>query len=182
MLRALLLLFVFASPALADDPLCANMHGVERFNPVASYPLGVITKCSSLYCDSTVSDQNVKNNLKVIDSKLTDLSTFTAQTNASFQKFKRACKALNGDLTQVGPKMDAFRTATFELGINKSKLSGAYDALQKPPLEDTFSNTSASVARDYHKPDCMNQINKTTIDGLNKAQDLLDTAQVDCAP
>jgi hypothetical protein len=182
--RFLTLFLALASlPAhAAEDPLCGNMQGIERFNPLARSPLTVIKKCIVVYCDPAVSDANAKANLKVIDTKLGDLTIATSQANMALQKFSRACKALNGKLEQVGPKMDNFRTASFELGIAKGKLSDQYTAIQTAPLEDTFSNTSSSMARDFGQPDCMNQINDLTIKELNAAQDLQNKAQVDCSP
>jgi hypothetical protein len=35
--------------------------------------------------------------------------------------------------------------------------------------------------RVFEQPACMSQINKQTIDGLNAAQDALDTSEVDCS-
>lgn len=164
------------------DPLCGNMKGWERFNPLAKNPLALLTKCIVVYCDPKLTGPNPKDNLKLMDTKLGDLLVITGQANGSYQKFLRACRALNNDFTQTGPKMDAFQTASAELGYSKLKLSNQYNDLQKYPLADTFSDTSASMLNDYHQPDCMKQINQITIDELNAAGKLLDTAQIDCGP
>jgi hypothetical protein len=37
------------------------------------------------------------------------------------------------------------------------------------------------VVRVFKQPACMSQINKQTIEGLNAAQDTLDTSDVDCS-
>ena len=44
-----------------------------------------------------------------------------------------------------------------------------------------FFNMSAKIVRVFKQPACMSQIDKQTIDGLNAAQDSLDTSEVDCS-
>ena len=76
--------------------------------------------------------------------------------------------------------MDAFRSASYTLSVNKGRLQELFESVQKAP-DDIFSNISAKMARVFKQPACMSQIDKQTIDGLNAAQDSLDTSEVDCS-
>jgi hypothetical protein len=141
--------------------------------------LTLIKVCTAIYCSAA--DPNARANLETIDSKLVELQITTAQTRNALEHFKRACRAIGGDMTKTGPAMDDFRQATFQLGIDQGKLKDEYDAIQTDPLESVFANTSSAMARPpYGQPACMQQINQQTIDSLNTAQDVLQQVEIDC--
>jgi hypothetical protein len=174
---------LFSLPAAALDPLCANMHGFERFNPLARNPLAVITKCIPVYCDPNPPSAQVVQNLKDIDNALVELTVTTSQTKLSLQKFIRACKAINGDMTQTGPKMQVFKDSVMELSLNKGKLSDEYFAMQKNPLEKVIEDTGTAIARaPYNVLACQDQMNNSVIDELNAAQKVMPAADIECTP
>jgi hypothetical protein len=143
--------------------------------------LSLIGECTAVYCASAT-EALARTNLKLVDDKLIELQTTTAQTQKAWDHFRRACQAIGGNMSSTGPAMDDFRNATFQLGLDKGKLKDEYDALQTDPLERLFDNTSSAMARTYRQPACVQQINRRTIDALNAAQDILAKAEIDCLP
>jgi hypothetical protein len=110
------------------------------------------------------------------------LQALTVSADASLQKFLRACRAINGDLTVVGPRMDDFSTASYDLSVRNGRLTDLYEGLQKPPEDNLFTKTRDSMMRKFRQPACMAQINKQLSDELSTAETLIKKLQIDCEP
>jgi len=143
-------------------------------------PLAYITECVPVYCATKV-DPEIKQGLRDTDIKLGDLNVQLALTNNSWRKFKRACGAINGDLTVVGPAMDAFSTASYDFSVNKGKLAEISEALQQPNEDNVFVKMRSSRMRTLLSPACMAGIDKQVTDGLNAAQVPIDV-EINCVP
>ncbi len=160
------------SPTAAAVPAACPAPAGSAEQALASLP-----KCRAVYCAQNA-DAQAKANLKHVDEKLGELQLATAHLRAARAKFQQACRALGAACT--GPRWDAFRTASFELGIEKGKLSALAEALQRAPEKDLFTTISSSMMAAFRQPACMNEINENTAAALTTARRLLDAAQVDC--
>jgi hypothetical protein len=143
-------------------------------------PLAYLTECLPDYCAAKVG-REIKQGLRDTDMKLGDLNVQLELTSNSWRKFKRACRAINGDLTVVGPAMDAFSTASYDFSVNKGKLAEIYEALQQPNEDNVFVKMRSSRMRTLLSPACMAGIDKQVIDGLNAAQVPIDV-EINCVP
>jgi hypothetical protein len=170
---------VSIAPSTAGPPpVCSSSSTLA--NP-AIPALSLIPGCLPVFCSSEV-DATVRQNLKHIDDKLIELQTLLASADASWQKFSRACRAINGDLTVTGPRMVDFSNASYDLSVNKGRLSDMYDSLQTSTEEGLFSRTRDSMTRTFRQPLCMMQINTNRNNGLNAAETLINKLEINCAP
>jgi hypothetical protein len=135
--------------------------------------------CIALYCGQATS-QTIKDSLDHIDGMLVDFSITNSQADISLATFTNACKALKGDLNQVGPKMDAFRAAGLDLEARKNAMNNYSKALQTSPESDIFRNTSLQATTEFNQPNCMYEINSSTIGLLRQAERLLQASVIDC--
>jgi hypothetical protein len=167
-------------PAPAEMPAACTAASGGSAQPV----LATIPKCTPVYC-AAETEVKWKDNLKRIDDMLTSLQVDIANTYAATQKFRRACVAVGGDFNAPGPKMDAFRSANYELSVYKGRITLLSEKIQKAPDEDMFSDTAAAMARTFKQPACMAQINQQTIDTLNAVDEAINKSiksADDCAP
>ncbi|MGZ3651558.1 MAG: hypothetical protein ACXVB9_19510 [Bdellovibrionota bacterium] len=174
-------LFCLRAQAADVDPLCRNEHGIRSMNPLASDPLQVVKGCIPLYCDPQVADSGEKDGIKHIDGKFGEMAVANSLMATAIQKFIKACRALSGDLTQVGPKMDAMVASANELEFRRQNVSTLYHGAQNDPEAGIYSQTAMRATRDFKQPNCTNQINTRLVDLLNQSQQLLDRSDINCA-
>lgn len=175
-----------AQPAPATDPApasavpaCARPSASAR-----AQNLAVIGECTVVYCAPDAEEQ-ARTNLKHIDDKLLELQTATAETQAAWEHFKRACRAIGGNVNaKDGPASRDFFDSVMPLSLTRGQLSDLYTALQDPnsPEPRIFENTSAAMGHAYRQLACMRQINQQTNDALNAAQEIMAKIDIDCSP
>ena len=144
-------------------------------------PLPYLPECKAVYCGAEA-DPEIRQGLHDTDIKLGDLNVALSLARISQLKFKRACRAINGDLTITGPRMDEFSAASYDVSVNKGKLADIYDALQEPNDGNVLVKMRSSRMRTSLAPACMARIDKEATDGLKAAQILIEEIQINCEP
>jgi hypothetical protein len=150
--------------------------------------LAVIPECLVVFC-AAEADTKVKENLKQIDDQLGKLQRSIAQGKAAFEKFKRACIAIGGNMDATGLKMD-FRVASnnwfLAVGDLCTKFNFGPPSCAPHPVvgssNEDIANTSASMTTTFKQPSCTNQINQKTADALKAALAVLRLADDPCDP
>jgi tetratricopeptide (TPR) repeat protein len=163
----------------ADAKVVAAPAACNASPGAAAKNLAIISQCEAVYCGQDAELQ-ARRNLKHIDDMLTEVRLRISQVTTSLQKFKRACRAIGGRFDTQGPAMEIFSVASYELSVNKGRLTDLYESMQKPPEDNVFAATSAAMARTYKQPACMSQINQQTAAALDEARDLLDKSDISC--
>jgi tetratricopeptide (TPR) repeat protein len=145
----------------------------------APQKLALIGRCMPVYCAGQT-DQAAKDNLRHIDDRLAELDRVIAEYQAAVETSQRACRALGRVAPKEGPLLDAFRQATFGLGISTGRLASLYEDLRRNPDQDVFVKTAATMGRSYNQPACMNEIGQQASEKLGAAQALLDRTREPC--
>lgn len=179
------LALAFGAVALAAGRSATTQPRADTACPQAAQmpyhsPLVFITECLPVYCAAKV-DPEIKQGLREVDMMIGDLNVRIRIASGSQLNFKRACRAINGDLSVVGPKTEAFSTASYDFSVNKGKLAEIYEALQQPNEASIFVKMRSSRMRTLLPPACMASIDKQATDGLNAAQVLIDV-EINCVP
>jgi len=110
------------------------------------------------------------------------LNVQISMANLSHLKFKHACRKIKGDLTVTGPDMEAFTATSYDMSVNKGKLTDIYEELQQTTAGNAFQQIKSSTMRAKLRPACASAIDKQLTKALNDAQASIDEIQIICEP